>query len=67
MKKYEYRHLVFDDLHLNEALDACNKMGRAGWELVSHSVYCDSSITEGCNICHYYYFKQEILCQNTQS
>lgn len=61
MKKYEYNYLCFDDLHLKEALEDCNKMGKEGWELVSHTVYCDSDIAEGCNVFHYFYFKREIL------
>lgn len=67
MKRYEYDYLAYNDLRLKEALEGCNEMGKYGWELVSHSVYCDSGITEGCNVFHYYYFKREILCQNTQS
>lgn len=61
MKRYQYDYLIYDDLHLKEAIGECNKMGKEGWELVSHSVFFDSNITEGCNVYHYYYFKREIL------
>lgn len=60
MKKYEYAFFTYDDLHLREAHKTCNEWGEEGWELVSHSAYCDSSITDGCNVYHYYYFKREI-------
>lgn len=61
MKKYEYTFLTYDDLHLIEAIDHCNKLGKEGWELISHSVYCDLYVTDECNVCHYYYFKREII------
>lgn len=61
MKKYEYTLIGYDDSHIIEALDYCNKMGKEGWELVSHSVYCDSSVKDGCNVYHYYHFKREII------
>lgn len=61
MKKYEYAFFTYDDLHLCEALDNCNEWGEEGWELVSHSICCDSGIIEQCNIYHYFYFKREII------
>lgn len=61
MKKYEYTFLTYDDLHLIEAIDHCNKLGKEGWELISHSVYCDLYVNDECNVCHYYYFKREII------
>ena len=68
MKRYEYDYFAYNDLRLKEALEGCNEMGKNGWELVSHTVVCyDSGIIEERNILHYYYFKREILCQNTQS
>lgn len=61
MTKYEYDYLVFDDLHLKDAIDHCNEMGKDGWELVSHSVYSDSNDTEmRSNVYHYYYFKRQL-------
>lgn len=60
MKRYQYDYFIYDDHHLKKAIDECNEMGKQGWELVSHSVYLDSDITEGCNVFHYYYFKREI-------
>lgn len=60
MKRYEYAYFTFDDLHLIAAIAECNEMGKEGWELVSHSVYLDSTTTEGCNVFHYYYFKREM-------
>lgn len=62
MKKYEYALIDYDDSHLIEALDHCNKMGKEGWELVSHSVYCNPGMTDGfVNVYHYFYFKREII------
>lgn len=61
MKKYEYALSTYDDLHLSEAFDKCNELGEKGWELVSHSVCCETGVTDGCNIYHYFWFKREII------
>ena len=61
MIRYEYAFFTLDDLHLMDAIAKCNEMSKEGWELVSHSVYLDSSITVGRNVYHYYYLKREII------